>query len=175
MKKKYIGILILAIILLGFILFFSSHESSDINVLDDDSIYISDSLKQTLQTDLNKKNEVLHPIVQQDAMNGTRKNISIPVLSKEGVKAIYEKLLDENSCVNDEQGYYDLQGRDHFLSFWKDYQAKKNTKLTHYTISSTGGIRRDDFIYQHDILYLISTSLYYDDGKRLYQIPMAGR
>ncbi|RGB68145.1 MULTISPECIES: DUF6070 family protein [unclassified Amedibacterium] len=167
MKKKYIGIVILALILLGFILFFSSHKPSDIHLLDDNSIDISDSLKQTLQTDLKKKSESLQPIIQKDAMNGTRKNISTPALSKAGVKAIYEKLLDENSCVNDEQGYYDLQGRDHFLSFWKDYQAKKDTKLTHYTISSTGGIRRDDFIYQHDVLYLISTSLYYDNGKAI--------
>lgn len=167
MKKKYIGIMILAIILLGFILYFSSHKSSDIDILEDDSIHISDSLKQTLQTDLKKKSESLQPIIQQDAMDGTRKNISIPALSKAGVKTIYDKLVDENSCVNDEQGYYDLQGRDHFLSFWKDYQAKKDTKLTHYTISSTGGIRRDDFIYQQDVLYLISTSLYYDNGQAI--------
>lgn len=167
MKKKYIGIMILAIILLGFILYFSSHKSSDIDILEDDSIHISDSLKQTLQTDLKKKSESLQPILQQDAMDGTRKNISIPALSKVGVKAIYDKLVDENSCVHDEQGYYDLQGRDHFLSFWKDYQAKKDTKLTHYTISSTGGIRRDDFIYQQDVLYLISTSLYYDNGQAI--------
>lgn len=167
MKKKYIGIVILALILLGFILFFSSHKPSDIHLLDDNSIDISDSLKQTLQTDLKKKSESLQPIIQKDAMNGTRKNISTPALSKAGVKAIYEKLLDENSCVNDEQGYYDLQGRDHFLSFWKDYQAKKDTKLTHYTISSTGDIRRDDFIYQDNVLYLISISLYYDNGKAI--------
>lgn len=107
MKKKYIGIMILAIILLGFILYFSSHKSSDIDILEDDSIHISDSLKQTLQTDLKKKSESLQPIIQQDAMDGTRKNISIPALSKAGVKTIYDKLVDENSCVHDEQGYYD--------------------------------------------------------------------
>lgn len=49
MKKKYIGIVILALILLGFILFFSSHKPSDIHLLDDNSIDISDSLKQSFK------------------------------------------------------------------------------------------------------------------------------
>lgn len=165
MKKKYIYIIILAFIMLGFILFFSIHKQSDIQILDNATIKISNQLTQTIQTDLKKKSEIIQPILQHDAMNGMRKDISIPALSKDGVKAIYEKLIDENSCIIDEQGYYDLQGRDQFLSFWNAYQAKKDTSLTHYTIAATGGIRRDDFIFQDEVLYLISTSLHYDDGK----------
>ena len=72
MKKKYICIIILAFIMLGFILFFSIHKQSDIQILDNAAIKISNQLTQTIQTDLKKKSKIIQPILQHDAMKATQ-------------------------------------------------------------------------------------------------------
>lgn len=161
MKKSRLKIIICFLTVGVFIscyLFYVLDKTKDINILENESIQISNKLKQNYKDDLIYKNEIIQSIMKKTNSNS---------LSKDDILAIYKQFDDKNICISDSQSNYNLYGKENFLDFWRNYQSKKNAQLTHYTISITGELNRDDFIYQNKTLFLMTTRLYYDNQKAI--------
>lgn len=161
MKKSRLKIIICFLTVGVFIscyLFYVLDKTKDINILENESIQISNKLKQNYKDDLIYKNEIIQSIMKKTNSNS---------LSKDDILAIYKQFDDKNICISDSQSNYNLYGNENFLDFWRNYQSKKNAQLTHYTISITGELNRDDFIYQNKTLFLMTTRLDYDNQKAI--------
>lgn len=119
MKKSRLKIIICFLTVGVFIscyLFYVLDKTKDINILENESIQISNKLKQNYKDDLIYKNEIIQSIMKKTNSNS---------LSKDDILAIYKQFDDKNICISDSQSNYNLYGKENFLDFWRNYQSKK--------------------------------------------------
>ena len=148
--KKIIGIIILvSVIVIGINLY---HCLQDIRINEDQTVAIPKRIQNKIDQELFSYTDLF-----QETLDGK------DAIVKEDVKILLEG-FSADVCVIDAKGYFDLQNQDVFIEFWNQYKQARDTHLTHYTILSTGNLRRQDIIVKKDKAYLITTTLNVKEG-----------
>lgn len=115
--------------------------------------------------ELNEIKPIIEAVLAKDPMNGFSNGSSTSALSKDGVKEIYTQLSSLPVCVNDEQGYQNLQKKEIAKAYINDTKKQKNAHFTCYTILKNGGLARKDFISEKDKHYLIVSYLDFEHNQ----------
>lgn len=158
-KKKSIFIIIILVITSIYL----SYDSHEIKINEDLTLIIPNQITKKISKDFISKSDKIISIIQNDPKNGYSIGLSTPSLTKQGVKKIYNYLKQDNACIDDIQGYYDLENISVFEEFWEKYQQNQDCSFTYYTIMQTGNVRRTDFYYKDRKSYVIYSYLIFED------------
>lgn len=164
MKKKILLFLIMITFIVGSIYSLQKEDKIKINT-DGISIIIPDDIRNKIIKELEEISDQLLSIIKQDTMDGYSLGLGSPSLSKEGVKNIYNYLRHKDICIDDIQGYYDLENRNVFEAFWESYRNKEDATFTYYSISQSGNIERSDYYFEDNILCVIYSELDFSNIK----------
>lgn len=160
MKNKIL-ILIICLILIITGLYFNNNKLKIEN--DGITVKIPNHITHKIEKELLDISNDVIDIINDDSMDGYSMGLGSYALSKEGVKKIYQILKDKNICIDDEQGYYDLENKNIFESFWNDVLNQENSSFVYYTITLDGSIERRDYYYQDEIFYCLYSELNLDE------------
>lgn len=173
MKKRILILISSAIVIVSL---YMNYDNQKIKINKDDlSIIIPNSKSQKIKKDFIDKATQIIEIVKEDTKDGYTIGLDTPSLSKTGVKKLYDYLKQYEVCIDDEQGYYDLENVNVFEDFWNCYMQNIECHFVYYTILQTGNIERADYYYEHDILYVIKCSLNIEDEENPIVEDMYGR
>lgn len=166
MKKK-ISIGILVFLTLFIFAFYERTQSSDRFQYEeeDGTLIIPKSESDAILKELNEIKPMIETLHAKDPMNGFSNGSSTSALSKEGVKEIYTQLSALPVCVNDEQGYQNLQNKQIVETYLDDLKKQTDSRFICYTILKSGGLVRKDFISEKGKHYLIVSNLDFENDQ----------
>lgn len=167
MKKNIKQCLCMMILVFLFIYIYDSYYK--IKRADDLSLIIPQYQQDQIKNELMSKSTKLISIINNDTHDGYTLGLSTPSLSKNGIKEIYDYFKDEDVCISDEQGYYDLMNKNVFDSFWDQYTHKEECSLTYYKILQTGSLERMDFYFNGHMFYVIDSILTIEENKAVVE------
>lgn len=166
MKKK-ISIGIVIFLALSLFILYGRIQSNDrfSYVEEDGTLKIPKSESDAIIKELNEIKPFIETLHAKDPMNGFSNGSSISALSKDGVKEIYVQLSSLPVCVNDEQGYQNLQNKQIAEAYLDDLKKQTDSRFTCYTILKSGGLMRKDFISEKGEHYLIVSHLDFENDQ----------
>jgi len=163
MKRIKIIIVLCVLLILSLFIYFH-YENNQLKIDEEDlSLIIPNKKCQQIEKELLSKADDLIDIVNNDSKDGYSLGLETPSLSKEGVKKIYQLLKQDHVCISDEQGYFDLENKAIFDYFWECYIKKEDCSFVYYKILQAGNLKRSEYCYEEERLYVIESELNIDD------------
>lgn len=155
MKKKIV--IIIGICLLLFISVIHHYQQHYHVNKDDCTLIIPTEKKQDIINELNRIKPKIKEVIDQDSLDGYRLGNGIASLSPQGIQKIITILKETNSCIHDEQEYYNLSHNQVFYDFYNDYKNHKESSFVYYQIMQSGNIQRQEFVYQNEHCYILES------------------